>query len=94
MAQDFREYLLKRGLHLSDLAEKAGLKNITMLSAWQRGHVLLPQSKKVRPVADALGIPEDELFALIRESYYRAHPKKRPPTDEIGSRPPDLPIAA
>lgn len=79
MAQDFREYVFSRNLHLSDLAEKAGLKNITMLSAWQRGTVLLPQSKKVKPVADALDIPVERLYALIRESYYRAHPDQRPP---------------
>jgi hypothetical protein len=78
MAQAFAEYLRSRRIRLSDLARDAGLKHSTTLFHWKQGDVLAPYRPNVIKVAEALKITTDELFALIEESYYRAHPEERP----------------
>lgn len=83
MAQTLADYLRTRHIRPSELARDAGLKYSSTIANWMNGTVRAPYGPNIKKVADALHVSTDELFALIEESYKRAH-----------SDPPDLAPAA
>lgn len=91
MAQTLADYLTAQHIRPSDLARDAGLKYSSTIANWMNGDVLAPYRPNVQAVAKALGIPTNELFDLIAESYYTKNPGKRP---KGRADPPDASIAA
>lgn len=91
--RQFAAYLAKhrkrRGLSMSDLAKAAGTTK-SNISYWESGK-WLPKADQLQPLAEALGVSYEDLFAIAGYASPEALPE---PTPYLRAKYPDAPKKA